>query len=371
MANEPDTHYTTLNISKYAEKPEVEKAYRNLVKTWHPDKCADKAVGQQKLIQVNKAYETLGNEKNKKEYDAYLRKQEKIAIEEAEEEKRLKLLRSDSESSMNMHKFKKQLRELNAEMEKNDPNWEKINTDFNSSPDNPNRRRNPILDTPYKRMFCDIVTGVVEKTIGEDLFFDMYLSLEDLHQAKVKKITLKRRTSPYNYENYVITLPIRRNMYDGEVIKMDKYGHYIDKYGLLTREPGDCIIYVHVMAHDVFSRVGINLHASFLISLKDAKDGFEREVTDLDGVSHIIKVNKLERSDYVYVIRSKGMKKFDAHRGDIIVNFAVVLTEETTKNKKSIYKITPNPMNKTKPNKKKIIQPNVVNDIPPIDKNKR
>jgi DnaJ-class molecular chaperone len=72
----------------------------------------------------------------------------------------------------------------------------------------------------------------------------------------------------------------------------------------------------------------------------------------LDGKIHNINVEKLERSDYMYVIRGKGIKKFDGFRGDIFVNFAVRLTSSQNE-------IDKNPLRKSNPNKKQIKQSNV------------
>ena len=73
---------------------------------------------------------------------------------------------------------------------------------------------------------------------------------------------------------------------------------------------------------------------------------------DLDGNIHEINVSKLERSDYMYVLRGTGIKKFDGFRGDIFVNFAVRLA-----NKKE--PISTEPLLKINPNRKPIIQKNV------------
>lgn len=64
-----DQAYKVLGVSKDAEVTEIKKAYRELVKKYHPDKVitddqALKAGAEEKFKQVQKAYETIQKERN-------------------------------------------------------------------------------------------------------------------------------------------------------------------------------------------------------------------------------------------------------------------------------------------------------------------
>ena len=64
-----DQAYKVLGVSKDAEVAEIKKAYRDLVKKYHPDKvitddAALKAGAEEKFKQVQKAYETIQKERN-------------------------------------------------------------------------------------------------------------------------------------------------------------------------------------------------------------------------------------------------------------------------------------------------------------------
>lgn len=64
-----DQAYKVLGIAKEAEVAEIKKAYRELVKKYHPDKVitddqALKAGAEEKFKQVQKAYETIQKERN-------------------------------------------------------------------------------------------------------------------------------------------------------------------------------------------------------------------------------------------------------------------------------------------------------------------
>lgn len=59
--------YDILGVKKDATQNEIKKAYRELCKKYHPDKNGG---DDTKIKEVNEAYETLGNEQKRKEYDA-------------------------------------------------------------------------------------------------------------------------------------------------------------------------------------------------------------------------------------------------------------------------------------------------------------
>ena len=70
--NLPD-YYDILQISKNASQNEIKKQFRLLAKKWHPDKKqSDDA--EEKMAQINMAYEVLSNPKRRKMYDQYFSK---------------------------------------------------------------------------------------------------------------------------------------------------------------------------------------------------------------------------------------------------------------------------------------------------------
>lgn len=73
-------YYQLLNISDKANSDEIKKAYRKMIQQYHPDH--NKSPNAEKItIQLNHAKEILLNETKRKEYDAFLREQERIERE--------------------------------------------------------------------------------------------------------------------------------------------------------------------------------------------------------------------------------------------------------------------------------------------------
>ena len=62
-------YYETLGVSKTATDKEIKKAYRKLASDLHPDKNPGNTVAEEKFKDVSAAYDVLGDEAKRKEYD--------------------------------------------------------------------------------------------------------------------------------------------------------------------------------------------------------------------------------------------------------------------------------------------------------------
>jgi curved DNA-binding protein len=62
--------YDILGVGEKATKEEIKKAFRNLSMKWHPDKNKNDPTAMSKFQQLNSAYEILGDDQKRNEYDA-------------------------------------------------------------------------------------------------------------------------------------------------------------------------------------------------------------------------------------------------------------------------------------------------------------
>ncbi len=71
-------YYEILEVNKKASKEVIEKAYKVLVKKYHPDLYTGqkKNYAEEKIKEINEAYSVLTDEFMKEQYDAELEKQE-------------------------------------------------------------------------------------------------------------------------------------------------------------------------------------------------------------------------------------------------------------------------------------------------------
>ena len=73
-------YYEILEVDKNASEEVIEKAYKTLAKKYHPD-LQNNSDCQDKMCQINEAYEILSNDFKRREYDEKIKRQS-VSIEE-------------------------------------------------------------------------------------------------------------------------------------------------------------------------------------------------------------------------------------------------------------------------------------------------
>ena len=63
--------YKTLGVAKQASADEIKKSYRRKARQCHPDVKPDDKAAEKKFKEINEAYEVLGDEKKRQQYDTY------------------------------------------------------------------------------------------------------------------------------------------------------------------------------------------------------------------------------------------------------------------------------------------------------------
>ena len=70
MANKRD-YYEVLGVSKEASAADIKSAFRRLAKQYHPDLNKDDPSATEKFKEVQEAYEVLGDETKRSQYDRF------------------------------------------------------------------------------------------------------------------------------------------------------------------------------------------------------------------------------------------------------------------------------------------------------------
>lgn len=63
--------YQTLGVSRNATADEIKKAYRALALQYHPDRNPGDKAAEEKFKQISAAYDVLGDETKRRQYDSY------------------------------------------------------------------------------------------------------------------------------------------------------------------------------------------------------------------------------------------------------------------------------------------------------------
>jgi len=66
-----EDYYKILDVTREASQAEIQKAYYELAKKYHPDKNPDDKTAKKKFQQVQAAFDVLGNQEKREMYDRY------------------------------------------------------------------------------------------------------------------------------------------------------------------------------------------------------------------------------------------------------------------------------------------------------------
>ncbi len=71
MATRPKNFYDVLGVSKTASQDELKKAYRKLVREYHPDKNPGDKEAEERFKEIQGAYDVLSDPEKRKQYDSF------------------------------------------------------------------------------------------------------------------------------------------------------------------------------------------------------------------------------------------------------------------------------------------------------------
>ena len=125
-----NNYYDILEVSKNASPEIIEKAYKTLVKKYHPDlqKEEDKNKYEEKIKKINEAYDILSDPEKRKKYDLNLKNTE-ISINDYNS-----LYQENINLKNNLNILKEKLNYLNNIQN----NYEKNNLNYNNLENNKN-----------------------------------------------------------------------------------------------------------------------------------------------------------------------------------------------------------------------------------------
>jgi DnaJ-class molecular chaperone len=303
-----ENYYNILGVGENATKDEIKKAYRTLQMKWHPDKN----MGSQEAIimtqKINEAYETLGDEQKKQEYDM-MRNNPFMRI-----------------NSQGPHTH-------NGDVPINDI----FNMMFGGMPFGmPGMPGINVMGGMPPGAKIHIFHGnggpmgfnqAMNKPIP--IMKTLQISMEQVLNGVSIPLEIERwimENGNKVFEKETIYVDVPAGIDDNEMIILR------DKGNVLSEQcKGDVKINIIVQNNTFFKRSGLDLILEKTITLKEALCGFSFEIKYINGKSYTLNNNKgsIVPPEYKKIYPEMGLKRGE-HKGNMIINFHVEFPEKLT-----------------------------------------
>ncbi len=287
-------YYAVLGIEKAASQEEIKKAYRQLAKTWHPDKNPGSKVAESRFKEVSEAYEVLSDVEKKKHYD---------------------------ELGKNWGKY--QQYNNPQEYYKNTRTNETPPFDFseifgNDKTGGKNGGKGGFSDF-FSNIFGDTEKKKTAK--GQDYETEMEITLEDAYRGTTKIMTVLSQK---------LRIQLKPGVPHEQSLRLKGKGGE----GANGVPAGDLFVKVKILPHSLFKREGNDLHCELSVNLYTIVLGGKVFIETFDGGTNFILPAGTDNGK-VLRLKGKGMPDYTnpTHIGDLFVKLNVqipknLITEE-------------------------------------------
>merc|ERR1711934_188822 len=257
--------YKVLGVEKNATGSEIKKAYRKLAVKHHPDKGGDPDT----FKEISKAYDILGDEEKRTQYDQF--GEEGVGQGGPSDGSDIFDMMFNNQSRSRGNKTKKGKDEVHPL----DVSLEDL---YNGKVRKLSVTRQ-VIDKSVEVKHCAECdgTGVVIQMIRMG-------PMVQQTQAACSSCNGKGVTCKKKRVKEVLEVPVQKGAPSGHRVTFQEKS---DEHPGVT--PGDVIFVLNEQPHKVFKRKGADLYIEKTISLVEALCGFEMEIQQLDGRTLIIK----------------------------------------------------------------------------------
>lgn len=292
--------YSVLGVAKTAKPAEIKSAFRKLAKKYHPDQNGGDPKAQEKFSEINQAYEILGDEEKRGQFDRG---------------------EIDAEGKPAFQGFAG-----GGPNAGGDPfaafrqrGGGHSQFDFRSSGAGGfGGGAEDILNDLFGGAFGGGPRGAGRQTSrqfkGEDLKASIEISLEQALGAEKVEAVFP------NGKHLAIKLP--KYVEDGQTIRLKGQGEQP-----IGGTAGDALVTIRFKPHARFELKGRDLHMDLPVQLEDAILGGRQEVATLDG-RIAVRIPEWSSSDKVLRLKQKGMLKKNGERADLFVHIQLMLPTE-------------------------------------------
>ena len=303
-----ENFYNVLGVSENATKDEIKKAYRGLQMKYHPDKNQSSQESINMTQKINEAYETLGDDNKKQEYD---------------------IMRNNPNPFMRMNSHGSGGMEV--------PMDDIFNMFFGGA-GGPFGGAGVPFGFPGQGMppgaKVHIFHGgpmgfnqAIQKPVP--ILKTITINMEQVLSGasiplEIERWIMENGLKVHEKETIYVTVP--QGVDDNEIIILRDKGNAINE-----NLKGDVKIFVKINNDTSFKRVGLDLVLDKNITLKEALCGFTFEIKYLNGKSYTLNNNKgnIIPPEYKKLYPNMGLVRGE-HKGNMIIHFHVQFPEKLT-----------------------------------------
>ena len=258
---------------------ELKVAYRNAAKKHHPDLNVGNEIAEEIIKDINEAYRTLSVPATKKKYDRkwnmYVGRSKKIF--------------DTNESSKEV---------LKGMFFGNDP-------------------------------VASVSRHMGKATKGENIETEIEININDAYFGLEKKISLKEP----NGKTKTFDVEIPKGIKQGEKIRLIGQG----KEGKNGGKAGDLVIKINIKDNKKYKLKGNDLYQTVEITPSEAALGKKISIKTIDEEETKLYIPRATQSGDKVSIPEKGYIKNSEQRGNLIIDFKIVVPKRLSKEEKTIY----------------------------------
>ena len=309
-----DNFYKVLGVDEKASKEDIKKSYRTLQMKYHPDRNNNSQEANIMTQKLNEAYETLGDDEKREEYD--MTRNNPFLKGGSNMEMPMDDIINMMFGGMGMGGFPGHIDRMGGfpgmpGMQMRGmhsmgglPPGTKIHFFQGGNPMNFQQLQKP------QSINKNIVIKLSQVLTGATI------------PLEIERWLMENGMKVFETETIYVTVP--KGIDDGEMVLLKDKGNVLNE-----NCKGDVKIFVKIENDSAFRRAGLDLILEKKITLKEALCGFTFELTYINGKSYTLNNNagNIIPHGFKKVIPNMGLER-DQHKGNMIIEFNVQFPEK-------------------------------------------
>ena len=306
-----DSFYKVLGVDEKASKDEIKRSYRTLQMKFHPDKNNNSQEAVNMTQKLNEAYETLGDDEKREEYDAtrnnpFLRGGSNVDVQ--------------MDDIINMMFGGMGIPGMQMGGLHNMGMGGIHNMQMGGFPGMPPGTKIHFFQGGNPINFQQLQKP---QSINKNLVIKLSQVLSGATiPLEIERWLMENGMKLFETETIYVTVP--KGVDDGEMITLKDKGNIMNE-----NCKGDIKIFVKIENDSIFRRVGLDLVLEKKITLKEALCGFSFEINYINGKSYTLNnnVGNIIPHGFKKVIPNMGLER-DQHKGNMVIEFNVQFPEK-------------------------------------------